>query len=72
MAEGRPTRYWLTRGNARRALRVATPELSIECPQCHSAAGRRCLMAPGLTGITHTIRKFQYEGKIASARIRSM
>ena len=72
MAESRQARYWLTRGNARKALRLATPELSIECPHCHSAAGRRCLMEPGLAGITHRIRKFQFaQREIESARLYS-
>lgn len=46
---------------ARRRLAVGYPELSIECPQCHSSAGRTCFMGPGYMGITHRARRVVYE-----------
>jgi hypothetical protein len=46
---------------ARKHLAVGYPELSIECPQCHSSAGRKCFMAPGYMGITHRARRALYE-----------
>lgn len=50
----------LTSGQARKGVRLGHPELSVECPQCHSVIGRRCFMKPGLLGITHTARKVLY------------
>jgi len=46
---------------ARRRLESGHPELSIECPQCHSSAGRTCYMGPGLMGITHRARRALYQ-----------
>ncbi len=46
---------------ARRGLRIGHPELSVECPQCHSAAGRTCFMGPGFLGITHRVRRTRYQ-----------
>ena len=46
---------------ARRRLEMGYPELSIECPQCHSSAGRTCFMGPGYMGITHRARRAVYE-----------
>lgn len=50
----------VTTGQARKGIRVGHPELSIECPQCHSVVGRRCFMSPGLLGITHAVRQLAY------------
>jgi hypothetical protein len=58
---GELTRHRLTSGQARKGVRMGHPELSIECPQCHSAIGRRCLMRPGLLGITHSVRQMAYQ-----------
>lgn len=52
--------HQITTGQARKGIRVGHPELSIECPQCHSVAGRRCFMNPGLLGITHAVRQMTY------------
>jgi hypothetical protein len=46
---------------ARRRLESGHPELSIECPQCHSAAGRTCFMGAGFMGITHRARQALYQ-----------
>lgn len=46
---------------ARRGLEAGHPELSVECPQCHSSAGRTCFMGPGYMGITHRARQALYE-----------
>ena len=54
----------ITSGQARKGLRIGHPELSVECPLCHSAAGRRCFMKPGLLGITHAVRQLTYESKL--------
>jgi hypothetical protein len=51
----------ITSKQARRHLAVGYPELSIECPQCHSSAGRRCFMGPGYMGITHRVRRALYQ-----------
>ena len=53
----------ITSGQARKGLRAGHPELSVECPQCHSAAGRRCFMKPGLLGITHAVRQIKYRSQ---------
>lgn len=45
---------------ARKGIRRGYPELTIECPQCHSPAGRTCFMGPGYWGLTHTVRKARY------------
>ena len=45
---------------ARKGIRKGYPELAVECPQCHSAVGRTCMMGPGFWGITHLIRKARY------------
>ena len=58
---GELTRHRPTSGQARKGVRMGHPELSIECPQCHSAIGRRCLMRPGLLGITHSVRQMTYQ-----------
>ena len=55
------TQYRITTGQARKGVRLGHPELSIECPQCHSAIGRRCFMKPGLLGITHGARRLKYQ-----------
>ncbi len=47
--------------STRNGMLKGHPELDIECPQCHSAVGRTCFMAPGYWGITHTVRKVQYQ-----------
>lgn len=54
----------ITSGQARKGMRVGHPELSVECPQCHSAAGRRCFMKPGLLGITHAVRQISYRSQV--------
>jgi hypothetical protein len=54
-------KFWPTSGQARKAARKGRPELSIECPQCHSAVGRTCFMKPGIMGVTHTVRKIRYQ-----------
>jgi len=46
---------------ARRRLESGHPELSIECPRCHSSAGRTCFMGPGFLGITHRARRALYQ-----------
>jgi hypothetical protein len=51
----------ITSKQARRHLAVGYPELAIECPQCHSSAGRRCFMGPGYMGITHRVRRALYQ-----------
>jgi hypothetical protein len=48
---------WPNAKQARKGVRSGHPELAVECPQCHSAIGRTCLMAPGFWGIRHTVRK---------------
>jgi len=53
----------ITSGQARKGMRLGHPELSVECPQCHSAAGRRCFMKPGLLGITHAVRQITYRSQ---------
>lgn len=53
----------ITSGQARKGLRAGHPELSVECPQCHSAAGRLCLMRLGLLGITHAVRQIKYRSQ---------
>lgn len=53
----------ITSVRARKGLRAGHPELSVECPQCHSAAGRRCFMRPGLLGITHAVRQIEYRSQ---------
>lgn len=45
---------------ARKGILRGHPELAVECPQCHSAAGRTCFMGPGYWGITHLVRKARY------------
>ena len=66
MADNPVGRYRPSSGQARKAVRRGHPELSIECPRCHSAIGRTCFMEPGLMGITHTIRKIRYQDRQAS------
>jgi hypothetical protein len=56
---------------ARRHLQVGYPELSIECPQCHSSAGRTCFMGPGYMGITHRARRAVYEQLRSSSLVSS-
>jgi len=46
---------------ARRRLESGHPELSIECPQCHSSVGRTCFVGPGFLGITHRARRALYQ-----------
>jgi hypothetical protein len=53
----------ITSAQARKGLRAGHPELSVECPQCHSTAGRRCFMRPGLLGITHAVRQIKYRSQ---------
>jgi len=66
MADNPVGRYWPSSGQARKAVRRGHPELSIECPRCHSAVGRTCFMEPGLMAITHAIRKIRYQERQAS------
>jgi len=61
MSDNRNEQFWLTSAHARKAARRGRPELAIECPQCHSAAGRTCFMKPGIMGVTHTVRKMRYQ-----------
>jgi hypothetical protein len=49
---------------ARRGLQVGHPELSVECPQCHSSAGRTCFMGPGFMGIVHHARRALYQQRL--------
>ena len=51
---------WPNSKQAKKGIRTGHPELMVECPQCHSPAGRTCLMGPGYWGITHTARKARY------------
>ena len=51
---------WPNSKQAKKGIRSGHPELTVECPQCHSPAGRTCFMAPGYWGITHTARKARY------------
>ena len=53
----------ITSGQARKGMRLGHPELSVEGPQCHSAAGRRCFMKPGFLGITHAVRQIKYRSQ---------
>jgi hypothetical protein len=66
MADNPIGRYWPTSGQARKGSRMGHPELSIECPRCHSAIGRTCFMEPRAMGITHTIRKIRYQERRAA------
>jgi hypothetical protein len=52
---------WPNAKQARKGIRKGHPELSVECPQCHSPAGRTCFMGPGYWGITHKVRKARYQ-----------
>jgi len=54
----------ITSRQARKGLRAGHPELSVKCPQCHSEAGRRCFMKPGLLGITHAVRQITYRSQL--------
>jgi hypothetical protein len=51
---------WPNSKQARKGIRKGHPELTVDCPQCHSPAGRTCFIAPGFWGITHTVRKTRY------------
>ena len=51
---------WANSKQAKKGIASGHPELTVECPQCHSPAGRKCFMAPGYWGITHTVRKARY------------
>ena len=51
----------ITSKQARRHLAVGYPELSIECPECHSSAGRKCFMVPGYMGIAHRLWRVLYQ-----------
>jgi hypothetical protein len=53
----------ITSGQARKGMRLGHTELSVECPQCNAAAGRRCFMKPGLLGITHAVRQIKYRSQ---------
>lgn len=55
------THHPINSKQARRRLESGHPELSIECPQCHSSAGRTCFMGPGFLGITHRARRALYQ-----------
>lgn len=61
--------HLITAGQARKGIQVGHPELSIECPQCHSVVGRRCFMSPGLLGITHTVRQMSYLKRATEAAL---
>jgi hypothetical protein len=61
MGEVSNNRIGLMSGQARRAVRIGHPELSVECPQCHAIVGRTCFMKPGIMGVTHNLRKLAYE-----------
>ena len=69
MAYNQP-QYRITTGQARKGVRLGHPELSVECPQCHSAIGRRCFMKPGLLGITHGVRRLKYQAGHNKAPMR--
>jgi hypothetical protein len=59
---GRPQMLHRTNSaQARRGLQSGHPELSVECPQCHSSVGRTCFMGPGFMGITHHVRRALYQ-----------
>jgi hypothetical protein len=60
----------ITSGQARKGLRRGHPELSVECPQCHSAVGRKCFMKPGFLGITHIARRVKYQSGDGRATLR--
>jgi hypothetical protein len=64
---GNQTQNRITSGQARKGFRTGHPELLVECPQCHSAIGRRCFMKPGLLGISHTARLVTYQKQQARA-----
>jgi len=51
---------WPNSKQAKKGFRRGHPELTVECPRCHSPAGRTCFIAPGYWGITHTARKDRY------------
>ena len=61
---GKMNQPQITSGQARKGLRKGHPELSVECPQCHSEAGRRCFMKPGLLGITHAVRQLAFRSQL--------
>lgn len=52
---------WPNVKQARKGIRRGHPELTVECPQCHSPVGRTCFMGPGYWGITHMVRKARYQ-----------
>ena len=60
----RTNQFRITSAQARKGMRAGHPELSVECPECHSAAGRRCFMRPGLLGISHTARQITYRTQL--------
>jgi hypothetical protein len=51
---------WPNSKQAKKGIRSGHPEIMVECPQCHSPAGRTCFMAPGYWGVAHTVRKARY------------
>jgi hypothetical protein len=53
---------------ARTRLQSGHPELSVECPQCRSSAGRTCFMGRGYMGIPHRARRALYE-QLRSGRL---
>lgn len=61
--------HQITTGQARKGFRIGHPELSIQCPQCHSVIGQRCFMSPGLLGITHLVRQITYRRQAAGAAL---
>lgn len=54
---------------ARKGVFTGHPELSIECPQCGSAVGRRCFLPPGFIGITHQSRRIAYQRERMKATV---
>lgn len=54
-------RHHINSTQARRRLESGHPELWVECPQCHSSAGRTWFMGARFMGITHRARRALYQ-----------
>lgn len=60
----------VTSTQARKGVLMGHLELSVECPQCHSAIGRRCFLPPGFMGITHLSRRHAYQRERMKATVQ--
>jgi len=58
---------WPNSKQAKKGIRTGHPELMVECPQCHSPAGRTCFMGSGFWEITHAVRKARYREQCMTA-----